>query len=80
VNLLIALDAFNEAEFLAGSIRNGKFNFSAATGLFTPATNFGTFANLDNHMLQVSERSRFRWGRPLVFAGPPPGDLRKMPN
>jgi outer membrane receptor protein involved in Fe transport len=64
VNLLIALDAFNafnEAEFLAGNIRNGRFNFSAATGLFTPATNFGTYANqsLDNRILQVSGKITF---------------------
>jgi hypothetical protein len=48
VNFVLALDAFNafnEAEFLAGNVRNGKYNFSAATGLFTPATNFGTYAS-----------------------------------
>jgi hypothetical protein len=64
VHLLIALDAFNafnEVQFLATNVRNGKFNFTAATGLFTPATNFGTYASqtLDNRILQVSGKITF---------------------
>ena len=64
VNFLLALDAFNafnEAEFFASNIRNGKFNFSTTTGLFTPAANFGTYASQtqDNRILQVSGRITF---------------------
>lgn len=64
VHFLLALDAFNafnEAEFLATNIRNGRYNFSSTTGLFTPATNFGTYASqtLDNRILQVSGKITF---------------------
>jgi Carboxypeptidase regulatory-like domain/TonB dependent receptor len=58
---LDAFNAFNQANFLASNVRNGKFNFSAATGLFVPTTNFGTYANqtLDNRILQISGRIVF---------------------
>ncbi len=64
VHFLLALDAFNafnEAEFLAGNIRNGKYSFVPATGAFVPTTNFGTYANqtLDNRILQVSGKITF---------------------
>jgi hypothetical protein len=42
-------------------VRTGKFNFAAATGAFTAATNFGTYASqtLDNRILQVSGKIVF---------------------
>ena len=60
----IALDlfnAFNHANFLASNIRNGRYNFVAATNTFTPTTNFGTFASqtLDNRILQISGKITF---------------------
>ncbi|PWT96909.1 MAG: hypothetical protein C5B51_32395 [Terriglobia bacterium] len=64
VRFVLALDAFNafnEAEFLTTNIRTGKYNFVTATGAFTPATNFGTYASqtLDNRILQVSGKIVF---------------------
>ncbi len=58
---LDAFNAFNEAEFTAANIRNGRFNFNTATGAFTPTTNFGTYANqtLDNRILQISGKIVF---------------------
>jgi hypothetical protein len=64
VHLQLALDAFNafnQANFLSTNVRTGKFNFAAATGAFTPTTNFGTYASqtLDNRILQVSAKILF---------------------
>jgi hypothetical protein len=64
VHLQIALDAFNafnQANFLSTNVRTGKYNFAAATGVFTPTTNFGTYASqtLDNRILQVSAKIVF---------------------
>jgi hypothetical protein len=58
---LDAFNAFNQANFLAANVRNGKFNFVPATGLFTPTTNFGAYANqtLDNRILQISGKIVF---------------------
>ena len=55
----MALDlfnAFNHANFLAGDIRNGRYNYTPATGVFAARTDFGTFARqtLDNRILQIS--------------------------
>ena len=64
VRFLLALDAFNafnEAEFLSTNVRNGRYNFVAATGAFVPTTNFGTYASqtLDNRILQISGKLVF---------------------
>jgi outer membrane receptor protein involved in Fe transport len=64
VKLSLALDlfnAFNHANFLAGDIRNGLYNYVAATNSFTPLTNFGTYSRqtLDNRVLQVSAKIVF---------------------
>src|SRR5262249_18542045 len=43
VRFNLALDAFNvfnQANFLAANVRNGRFNFVAATGAFTPGGQF----------------------------------------
>lgn len=58
---LDAFNAFNHANFLAGDIRNGRYNFVAATNSFTPTTNFGTYSRqtLDNRVLQVSAKIVF---------------------
>ncbi len=60
----MALDlfnAFNHANFLAGDIRNGRYNWVPATSSFTALTNFGTFSRqtLDNRVLQVSGKIVF---------------------
>jgi hypothetical protein len=49
-------NAFNHANFIAGDIRNGRYNWVAATNSFTPLTNFGTYSRqtLDNRVLQIS--------------------------
>jgi len=64
VHLQLALDAFNafnQANFLASNVRNGKFNFVTSTGAFAPTTNFGTYASqtLDNRIMQVSAKIVF---------------------
>ena len=64
VRLQIGLDAFNafnQPNFIVSNIRNGRFNYAAATGAFTPTTNFGTYASqtLDNRVLQVSAKILF---------------------
>jgi hypothetical protein len=58
---LDAFNAFNHANFVSTNIRNGRYNFTAATTAFTPTTNFGTFANqtLDNRILQISGKIVF---------------------
>ncbi len=58
---LDAFNALNQAQFLAGNIRNGRYNFVAATSAFTPTANFGTYASqtLDNRVLQVSAKITF---------------------
>ena len=61
---LDAFNAFNQANFLAGDVRNGKYNFrftAPSTFAFTPTTNFGTYASqtLDNRILQVSAKIVF---------------------
>ena len=58
---LDAFNAFNQANFLAANVRNGKYNYTAATGVFAPTTNFGTYANqtLDNRILQISGKLVF---------------------
>lgn len=58
---LDAFNAFNHANFLAGDIRSGRYNFVAATNSFTPTTNFGTYSRqtLDNRVLQVSAKIVF---------------------
>src|SRR4029079_18745365 len=38
---LDAFNAFNQANFLAANVRNGKYNFVPATGALVPTTNFG---------------------------------------
>ena len=54
-------NAFNHANFLAGDIRNGRYNYTGATGAFAATTNFGTFSRqtLDNRVLQVSGKFVF---------------------
>ncbi len=64
LKLQVALDAFNafnHANFLAGDIRNGRYNFVAASNSFVPTTNFGTYSRqtLDNRVLQVSAKVVF---------------------
>lgn len=64
VRFQIALDAFNafnQANFLAGNVRTGKYNYVAATNSFVPTTNFGTYASqtLDNRILQISGKITF---------------------
>ncbi len=61
LKLQMALDlfnAFNHANFLAGDIRNGKYNYAATTNIFTAVTTFGTFSRqtLDNRVLQLSAK------------------------
>ncbi len=58
---LDAFNAFNHANFIAGDIRNGRYNFVAATTSFAPTTNFGTFSRqtLDNRILQISGKIVF---------------------
>jgi hypothetical protein len=62
----LALDlfnAFNQANFLAGDVRNGRYNFAVVgtTPTFTPTTNFGTYSKqtLDNRILQISGKITF---------------------
>ena len=62
----LALDlfnAFNQANFLAGDVRNGRYNFAFTSGapVFTPTTNFGTYSKqtLDNRILQISGKITF---------------------
>jgi hypothetical protein len=54
-------NAFNHANFIAGDIRNGRYNWVAATNSFTPLTNFGTYSRqtLDNRVLQISGKITF---------------------
>jgi hypothetical protein len=60
---LDAFNAFNQANFLSTNVRNGRYNFTFVNGnpVFTPATNFGTYASqtLDNRVLQVSAKIVF---------------------
>ncbi len=58
---LDAFNAFNQANFLAGNVRNGKYNWVAATSTFTPTTNFGTYSSqtLENRILQISGKIVF---------------------
>ena len=64
---LDAFNAFNQANFLAGNVRNGRYNYTAlvpstgATNVFTRTTNFGTYASqtLDNRILQISGKIVF---------------------
>ena len=61
---LLALDlfnAFNQPQFVAGNISNGRFNFTAATNTFVPRTDFGAKVSqtLDNRILQVSGKFVF---------------------
>lgn len=55
---LDAFNAFNQANFVASNVRNGRYSFVAATTSFNPTTDFGTYASqtLDNRILQISAK------------------------
>ena len=56
---LDAFNAFNQPNFLAGNVRNGKYTFNGTA--YVLQSNFGTYANqtLDNRILQISGKIVF---------------------